>query len=309
MLDSISKFAAQDLSNLDDGKLTEYNDLFDFREDYSVNKLCLTKTNWPITPDVFNELFPFNIVFDSNLVVCGIGNVFNRLCSSLAHNNIADYFKLHTPPISFTYANITMHQNEVFHLKCRRNCTIEFKGEMIINSVSAQVVFNGSPIVDSLEFINKCNIFVSDLFYLMDCQEAIFLNMHLTTAKQVRKSLEAARHNLDISQRETKAEKKRALDLLHSILPSFAIEKYMRGEEFEPTKYDNATILFSDIKGFANICNFYEPLEAVKLLDYLFCEFDHLSEMYGVFKVCNTIIIIVIIITVIIFMCIIVGEL
>lgn len=262
--------------------------LGDYKEDChnAITKWHPTETNWPITSEVFNELFPFNIVFDSNLVIVAIGNAFNRLCPAMVNCRLTDFFKIRVPTTSLTYDNIVLHQTSVFYLKCNKRCSMEFKGEMIVNPMTTQVVYICSPVVDSLESMNNCRIFVSDLFYLVDCQEAVFLNMHLTTAKRVRKSLEAAKHSLSTSRQEIEAEKQRSLDLLHSVLPFFAVDKYLKGEEFKPTKYDNVTVLFSDIEDFANVCDFYEPVEAVKLLDSLFSDFDHLSEQYGVFKVC-----------------------
>ena len=282
MLNSSSKSSG---CKLDYEELTE-NDCFP--NDYKEEQVP-TEISWPITIEVFNELFPFSIVFDNNLVICAIGNAFARLCPSMVNCYLTDFFKIRFPAISNTYDNIILHQSSVFHLSCKKHCSMEFKGEMIVDSMAGEIVYICSPVVNSLQNMNSCNIFVSDFFYLVDCQEAVFLNMHLTTAKRVRKNLEAAKHSLDISQQEKEAEKERSLDLLHSILPSFAIEQYLKGEEFEPTKYDNVTVLFSDIEDFASICDYYEPVEAVKLLDSLFSEFDNLSEQYGVFKVSRAI--------------------
>ena len=288
MLDS-SKFSEQDLDDkLDYDKLTKNDCLLNVNQNEEEHDaVAPMETNWAITIEVFNELFPFNIVFDKNLIIHGIGNAFTRLCPAMVNSCLADLFKICVPSINCTYTDIVQHLSDVFQLSCKKQCMIDFKGEMIVDGKSGDVVYICSPVVDSLESMNSCNIFVSDYFYLVDCQEAVFLNMHLTTAKQVRKSLEAVKHSLDVSQQEKEAEKKRSLDLLHSILPSFAVEKYLKGEEFEPTKYDNVTVLFSDIEDFANICDYYEPVEAVKLLDSLFSEFDYLTEQYGVFKVGN----------------------
>ena len=294
MLNS-STIVPQVSDNLENKKLTDRSSLLSVTNDYEDHRVQNSmieqhpvESKWPITSEVFNELFPFNIVFDDKLVICAIGNAFNRLCPAMVNCHLTDFFKLRAPSVSLTYSNIVLHQTSVFNMRCNRNCSLEFKGEMIVNPVSAQAVYICSPVVDSLEILSDCKIFVSDLFYLVDCQEAIFLNMHLTTAKRVRRSLEIAKSSLSTTQQNIETKKQRSLDLLHSILPSFAIDRYLKGKDFEPTKYDNVTVLFSDIEGFANICDFYEPLEAVKLLDFLFSEFDQLSEQYGVFKVCYT---------------------
>ena len=274
MLD-LSKFSAHDPDN---HPLSAVND-------NTIAKQHPMETSWPITSEVFNELFPFNIVFDSNLIICAIGNAFTRLCPTMVNCCLTDLFKLHVPAVSLTYDNIKLFQANVFYLICLKCRNLKFKGEMFVNLMSAQVVYVCSPVVDTLENMNKCNIFVSDLFYIFDCQEAVFLNMHLTTATRVRKSLEHAQSTLGASQLEIESKKQQSLDLLHSILPSFAIDTYLKGKEFKPTKYDNVTVLFSDIKGFTSICEVYEPLDAVHMLDTLFSGFDRLSEEHGVFKV------------------------
>lgn len=273
----------------DDASLTIPSITSDSEVEYRLhNRITQEYFGWPITPEVFNELFPFNIVFDSNLIISGLGNVFNRLCPAMINCSLRDYFKLRIPAVSFTYDSIVLHQDDEVYLECCKGCSLKFKGQMIVDTPSALIVYICYPIMDSLQQMSTCKIFVSDLFYLVDCQETIFLSMHLETAKRLRKKFEVAKKSLNTSQEEKKIENQRALDLLHSILPSFAVEKYLRGEEFKPAKYESVTVLFSDIEDFTNICDFSEPLEAVKLLDTLFSEFDHLSEIHGVFKVCNT---------------------
>lgn len=281
MIDSSTNFIRQDASRIDN--------LNEFEEDFEIQKISHQhhNINWPITPEVFNELFPFNIVFDSNLTICGIGNALNRLCPDMMNSNLRNYFTIYAPSIRFTYTNIVLHQTGMFYLRCTKNCLMDFKGQMIVDTMFTLVVYICSPVIDSLEQMMNCKIFVSDLFYLTDTQEAVFLNMHLKAAQQTRKKLETKKHDLNVSRQEIKTEKKQALDLLHSVLPSFVVEKYLIGEEFKQMKYENVTVLFSDIEGFTDICDSNEPTEVVELLDLLFSEYDRLSEMYGVLKVCN----------------------
>ena len=291
MLDSSTSSCALNEDNTDK-KLTETNCLLndDEEQEYSHLENAIVKWQpvepiWPITAEVFNELFPFNIVFDKNLTICAIGSAFFRLCPSMIGCYFTDFFEICIPAISCTYDNVVLCQSDTFYVRCQKHCSMQFKGKMFVNAMSKEIAYICTPVVGSLEDMGSCSIFVSDFFYLVNCQEAIFLDMHLTTARRVRKSLETAKQSLHVNQLEIEAEKQRSLDLLHSILPSFAINGYLKGEEFEPTRYDNVTVLFSDIEDFANICDYYEPLEAVKLLDSLFSEFDLLSEQYGVFKV------------------------
>lgn len=50
-------------------------------------------------------------------------------------------------------------------------------------------------------------------------------------------------------------------------------------------KYEQATILFSDIVTFTNIASAVQPMDIVNMLNSLYSRFDNLCTMHGVYKV------------------------
>lgn len=50
-------------------------------------------------------------------------------------------------------------------------------------------------------------------------------------------------------------------------------------------KYEQATILFSDIVTFTNIASAVQPMDIVNMLSSLYSRFDNLCTMHGVYKV------------------------
>ncbi|XP_033098113.1 uncharacterized protein LOC117102002 isoform X2 [Anneissia japonica] len=80
-------------------------------------------------------------------------------------------------------------------------------------------------------------------------------------------------------------EKKRSNWLLYSMLPKTVVEQLMMNMDVKAELFDNATIFFSDIVGFNQLCNQITPLQVVQMLNGLYSVFDSRIENYDVYKV------------------------
>ena len=80
-------------------------------------------------------------------------------------------------------------------------------------------------------------------------------------------------------------EKEKSEDLLLNILPSKIVDRINAGEELIADRFDNVSVLFSDLVGFTEISATMGPSELVHSLNRLFSRFDLLGDQCGVEKV------------------------
>ncbi|MDZ7604555.1 MAG: adenylate/guanylate cyclase domain-containing protein [Cyclobacteriaceae bacterium] len=85
---------------------------------------------------------------------------------------------------------------------------------------------------------------------------------------------------LEVQQKDLKAEKGRTDSLLRNILPEPVAEELKKFNKVTPRYYPKVTVMFTDFKGFAEITSQMTPGEIVKELDDCFAAFDQIIEKY-----------------------------
>jgi class 3 adenylate cyclase len=80
-------------------------------------------------------------------------------------------------------------------------------------------------------------------------------------------------------------EKERSEELLLNILPARVADELKERGEAEPRLIDQATVLFTDFKGFTALSERLSPKELVKDLNECFSAFDRICERHGIEKI------------------------
>lgn len=80
-------------------------------------------------------------------------------------------------------------------------------------------------------------------------------------------------------------EKRRTVDLLYSIFPGDVAQKLWQGTPVPARKFDDVTMLFSDIVGFTAVCAQCTPMQVISMLNELYTRFDYQCGILDVYKV------------------------
>ncbi len=80
-------------------------------------------------------------------------------------------------------------------------------------------------------------------------------------------------------------EKKRSDELLLNILPAEVAEELKQKGSAEAQQIDEATVLFTDFKGFTQLSEKLTPKELIAEINECFSAFDHIMEKFGVEKI------------------------
>ncbi len=80
-------------------------------------------------------------------------------------------------------------------------------------------------------------------------------------------------------------EKERHEHLLLNVLPKPIVARLNSGEALIADRFDEVTVLFSDLVGFTEMSSRLTPTRLVTLLNQLFSEFDEIARTHGVEKI------------------------
>ncbi|CRK99008.1 CLUMA_CG012144, isoform A [Clunio marinus] len=287
--------------------------IFDNRA-FSLASLAMTREekHLPISASVLFEIFPFCIVFGSDMVVRSIGNSLMVILPDLLNKKIIDWFDLKRPLIAFKFQTILNRTNNIFELvtvkdvkagdqrkseqlmlkdsdseeELERKLTL--KGQMIYMSDWRLIMFLGTPVMPKLSSLISTGLYINDLsmhdfsrdLMLAGTQQSVELKLALDQEQQKSKKLEESMRKLDEEMRRTD-------ELLYQMIPKQVADRLRRGENPIDTceMFNSVSILFSDVVTFTEICSRITPMEVVSMLNAMYSIFDTLTERNNVYKV------------------------
>ena len=260
--------------------------------------LFFADSDWPITPQLFQNCFPFHIIFDRELVIRHMGVSLRRLFPQAISSEakITKYFDMLRPTGKLTFENIRASINNVFVLRTKvcamrtpgqNHEALTFRGQMVPTSSmdGTLILFLASPRINSIEDLEMQGLYLSDIPIHDVTRDLILLNRHFQVEMRIAKELEETKRELELQKAQVEKEKERADKLLHSMLPPSIALELKSSAKASAMEYPMVTILFSDIKGFTTVCSHCEPMEVVGMLNSLYTRFDNLNEKHNVYKV------------------------
>ncbi|KAL0272964.1 UNVERIFIED_CONTAM: hypothetical protein PYX00_005752 [Menopon gallinae] len=268
----------------------------------------------PISASVLFEIFPFCIVFGSDMIVRSIGNSLMVILPDLVSKKITNWFDLVRPLIAFKFQTILNRTNNIFELVTvepvlterpgdrKRNHLIlsdesddspnekhlRLKGQMIYMDNWKMMMYLGTPVMPDLNALVTTGLYINDLsmhdfsrdLMLAGTQQSVELKLALDQEQSKSKKLEESMRKLD-------EEMKRTDELLYQMIPKQVADRLRAGENPIDTCqiFDSVSILFSDVVSFTEICSRIAPMEVVSMLNAMYSIFDTLTERNRVYKV------------------------
>ncbi|XP_065207250.1 soluble guanylate cyclase 88E isoform X2 [Planococcus citri] len=279
---------------------------------------CMSMTreekHLPISANVLFEIFPFCIVFSSDMVIRSIGNSLMVILPDLVGKKINNWFDLVRPLIAFKFQNILNRTNNIFELVTVEpvltkrpsdrsldsiimsdesdggpdDRKLRLKGQMIYMDNWRMMMYLGTPVMPDLNSLIITGLYINDLsmhdfsrdLMLAGTQQSVELKLALDQEQHKSKKLEESMRKLD-------EEMKRTDELLYQMIPKQVADRLRAGENPIDTcqMFDTVSILFSDVVTFTEICSRITPMEVVSMLNAMYSIFDQLTERNKVYKV------------------------
>uniref|UniRef100_UPI00398F7E80 guanylate cyclase soluble subunit alpha-1 n=1 Tax=Pristiophorus japonicus TaxID=55135 RepID=UPI00398F7E80 len=241
------------------------------------------------------KTFPFHFFIDQGMSLLQIGDGLRRLLNKRdcqKRLNFDEHFHIVTPPTSSSFGGILSMLNTQFIIRIKQDHTMEgqqkvmdIKGQMIYVSESNSILFLGSPCVDKLEEFTGRGLYLSDIPIYNALRDVILVGEQHKAQDGLKKRLGKLKGALEKVHQALEEEKKRTVDLLFTIFPGKVAQQLWQGQSVQAKKFDNVTMLFSDIVGFTSVCACCSPMQIVTMLNELYTLFDCHCGVLDVYKV------------------------
>lgn len=162
---------------------------------------------------------------------------------------------------------------------------MEIKGQMIHVPESNSILFLGSPCVDKLDELMGRGLHLSDIPIHDATRDVILVGEQAKAQDGLKKRMDKLKATLECTHQALEEEKKKTVDLLISIFPEEVAQQLWQGQQVQARKFDDVTMLFSDIVGFTAICAQCTPMQVISMLNELYTRFDHQCGFLDIYKV------------------------
>ncbi|XP_023325301.1 soluble guanylate cyclase 88E isoform X2 [Eurytemora carolleeae] len=271
----------------------------------------------PLRASILFEMFPFCILYNSDLTVSVLGSALRQIIPKMVGQNLTNWFELIKPLVEFKWEVIMSRMNSMFELASQEEIdklcasgggstsggysselnhlldedvdkTLHIKGQMIFIPEWNSILFLACPMMKDLNNLIWSGLFINDLsmhdysrdIMLSKTQEQIELKMALVNAEIKAQGVAQQKQKLDAVMKKTQ-------DIIDQMLPKQIAAELAQGKSNMEVcqSYELVTMLFSDIVTFTVICSRLKPLQVVALLNNMYTLFDFLCDQNAVYKV------------------------
>ncbi|KAM9220014.1 guanylate cyclase soluble subunit alpha-2 [Dugong dugon] len=248
-----------------------------------------------ISINTFCRAFPFHLMFDSNMSVLQLGEGLRKQlrCDILKVLKFGDCFEVVYPKINATFERVLLRLSTPFVIRTKleasgtenKDKVMEVKGQMIHVPESNSILFLGSPCVDKLDELMGRGLHLSDIPIHDATRDVILVGEQAKAQDGLKKRMDKLKATLERTHQALEEEKKKTVDLLYSIFPGDVAQQLWQGQQVQARKFDDVTMLFSDIVGFTAICAQCTPMQVISMLNELYTRFDHQCGFLDIYKV------------------------
>uniref|UniRef100_H2Y4L2 guanylate cyclase n=1 Tax=Ciona savignyi TaxID=51511 RepID=H2Y4L2_CIOSA len=212
-----------------------------------------------------------------------------------------------TRPLGYdlTWDNVLIHRNNVFELtsvkstesinkssttRHDRSMThfIKLRGQMLHVEEWDCVVFLATFVMDDLDKMYEMGVYVNDLTFHDLSRDMVLHGLQQNTEYKLALDLEQGKNSrLEEIIQTLEVEQQVTDNLLYSMIPKEIASSLRKGNTSVSLceKYQDVTVLFSDVVNFAHICHRIEPHEIMKTLNKMVKVFDMLCKEFKTYKV------------------------
>ncbi|XP_048453905.1 guanylate cyclase soluble subunit alpha-2 [Rhincodon typus] len=269
-----------------------YNDTTDMK--ILPQGLTHSPSDLKISIVTFCRTFPFHFMFDPSMLILQLGEGLRKQLKYEAHKilRFQDCFEIVSPKICCSFQKILSKLVTPFVIRAKpdgsglgdHDKVMEIKGQMIHVPESNSILFLGSPCVDKLEQLMGRGLHLSDIPIHDATRDVILVGEQAKAQDGLKKRMDKLKATLEKAHQALEEEKKKTVDLLYSIFPGDVAQQLWQRKSVQARKFDDVTMLFSDIVGFTAICAQCTPMQVISMLNELYTRFDYQCGILDIYK-------------------------
>ncbi|KAK9402456.1 guanylate cyclase soluble subunit alpha-2 [Crotalus adamanteus] len=254
-----------------------------------------TPSDLRISINTFCRAFPFHLMFDPSMLVLQLGEGLRKQLKCEVHKTLKfqDCFEIVSPKIAAMFDRVLLRLSTPFVIRTKleasssenKDKVMEIKGQMIHVPESNCILFLGSPCVDKLDELMGRGLHLSDIPIHDATRDVILVGEQAKAQDGLKKRMDKLKATLERTHQALEEEKKKTVDLLISIFPEEVAQQLWQGQQVQARKFDDVTMLFSDIVGFTAVCAQCTPMQVISMLNELYTRFDHQCGFLDIYKV------------------------